>query len=214
MTTCDSEDLEEKWPHPSDQLFQPGSRRHNGHVLTDPSERFYRMPQGYMRAADLLVAQALLDDSDRKNILYPALFCYRQSVELYLKQLVTDFGPSAEAVEKARRKPNSSPDHNLAGLWREFKAILRDRGNTDVLGMQPMETLIQELHNADSRSDGFRYPTMKDGRPFAFGNREIDLERLRQSMHGIQNFFECADMAMTHEDNVASELVQDLGAWE
>lgn len=160
------------------------------------------MPQGYMRAGDLLVEQALTDPGVGRNILYPALFCYRQSVELYLKQLIEDFGSSAGS----KRRPN----HKLIDLWNAFKLIRQDRGYVDTIGVFAMETLIRELHNADSGSDGFRYPTTRNGDPFAFGDCDIDLERLRENMHGIQNFFECADMAMTHDDDVASELLKRM----
>ena len=213
MKNGNVEDLEDKWPQHSDRLFQPGSWRHTAHILTDPGERFFRMPQGYMRAADLLVDQALTDDGDRKNILYPALFCYRQSVELYLKQLIANSGPSKASAGYTGRKGKRGPNHKLDDLWNEFKAILQDRGHMDTFGMLPMEILIQELHDADAGSDGFRYPAMKDGNPFTFGDRDIDFEKLRESMHGVQNFFECADMAMAHEDDVASELTEACGIW-
>jgi hypothetical protein len=196
-------DLEDKCPQHTDRLFCPGSWPYDAHVLADPKERFYRMPQGFMRAAHLLVDQALTDVSDRMDIVYPILFCYRQAVELYLKQLIENFGPSMASVIDTRR-----PSHKLDEYWNEFKAILQDRGYDEPLGLSPTDALIRELHDADPGSDGFRYPATRDGRPFTFGDRGIDLERLRESMHGIQNFFECADTAMTHEADVASELAQ------
>ena len=42
---------------------------------------------GYKRAGDLLVDQAATDVVDRPNVIYAALFCYRQSIELFLKRL-------------------------------------------------------------------------------------------------------------------------------
>ena len=196
------ESLEERWPKDSDRLFDSGSPHVSAHVLADPAERFYRMPQGYLRAGDLLVEHALVDLVDGRNILYPALFCYRHAVELYLKQLIEDFG-----LQQVKRRAN----HRLLDLWKDFKAILQERGYADSLGVAAVEALIQEMDRADSRSDGFRYPTARDGNPFAFGDRDVDLERLRDSMHAIQNFLECAHMAMRHDEDVVSELALAYG---
>jgi len=42
------------------------------------------MPMGDKRAGDLLIDQAARDVVDRANVIYAALFCYRQAIELFL----------------------------------------------------------------------------------------------------------------------------------
>ena len=45
--------------------------------------------------ADLLIERAAADVSDRANVIYAALFCYRQSIELFLKRLIDEFDVKA-----------------------------------------------------------------------------------------------------------------------
>src|ERR1700693_334045 len=83
--------LDYRWPRDGDRLFVEASWSHDAQVVKDPNERFYRMPMGYSRAADLLVEQAASSIVDRNNIIYAAIFCYRQSVELHLKRILLEF---------------------------------------------------------------------------------------------------------------------------
>lgn len=71
------------------------------------------MPLGYKRAGDILIDQATTDIVDRKNIIYAAIFCYRQSMELFLKKLIEEFGAE---------KPQNT--HELGPLWKEFMRIV------------------------------------------------------------------------------------------
>jgi hypothetical protein len=48
------------------------------------------------------------------------------------------------------------------------------------------------MHDADQKSDGFRFPTDRNDAPFVFGDRGIDLANLREVMQGMASFFECA----------------------
>lgn len=187
-----NDELETRWPCDSDRLFVEQSWASDAHIVRDPNERFYRMPMGYMRPADLLIERAMNDVVDRTNIVYAALFCYRQSTELFLKSLLSRF--SSET-------PQSKPTHNLDVLWSRFAEIVRTRGRQETIGLSAARALVSELRVADGKSDGFRFATDVDGAPFAFGDRGIDLANLREAMHGLQNFFECAHLDFEHQDD-------------
>lgn len=68
-----------------------------------------------------------------------------------------------------------------------------------------MRKLVAEMHEADQKSDGFRFPTGRDGSPFVFGDRGIGLDNLREVMQGLENFFECAYSAYSHQDEGTPE---------
>jgi hypothetical protein len=185
--------LDERWPVAGDRLFVESMWRYDGYIVRDRSERFYRLPMGYKRAGDLLANQAAADVVDRRNVLYAALFCYRQAIELFLKRLVDEFG-------KAKPKKN----HDLDDLWKGFMGIVNERGASEILGLTAMATLVAEMHQADKASDGFRFPTDYNDAPFQFGDRGIDLANLREVMQGLENFFECVYTAFSEEDASAS----------
>ena len=190
--TSESDELEERWPRDGDLLFIDGSWASDAHIVRDPKERFYRMPMGYMKAGDVLIERAIDDVVDRRNIVYAAVFCYRQSIELFLKHLIEEF-PSGRGNRKLT--------HSLSALWNQFAEIAQERGRDHTIGLPAAEALIKEMDTADKKSDGFRFPADVNGAPFVFGDRGIDLENLREVMHGLQNFFECAYLDFEHQDD-------------
>lgn len=181
-----------RWPTGEDHLFREGLRAYDAPVTSHVGEREYRLPMGYKRAADLLLERAAGDPSDRRNVIYPALFCYRQSIELFLKQLIR-FGNG----EYPR-------GHRLDELWKRFIRVARDRGLGDSMGITAAGTLVLELHAADERSDGFRYPVDRNGHAFVFSDRCIDIDNLLDIMDRLTNFLECAAMAFSHQYDTTS----------
>jgi hypothetical protein len=112
-----------------------------------------------------------------------SIVCYRQFVELSLKRLIEEFGRA-----KAHGSKNT---HDLSRLWETFMLIADDRGSKEAVGTDTVQELVTEMHEADQKSDGFRFPAGTDGAPFLFGNRGISLANLREVMQGLENFFEC-----------------------
>lgn len=181
-----------RWPRDEDQLFVEAHWLSGARITRGPHERRYRMPKGYKRAGDLLVEQAAEDADDRSNVIWPILFCYRQSVELFLKALIDEF---ASAGSQRRNT------HSLAELWERLMTLVGDPevdGTPLHLGLDAAKELVMELHVADAKSDGFRYMTDTSGRPFLFGDRALDLENLRHVMDGLFSLLECIGMALYH----------------
>lgn len=84
--TPKADGFDSRWPRDEDRLFVESAWTYDAHIVRDPAERFYRMPMGYKRSGDILIDQASADMVDRANVIYAALFCYRQSIELFLKR--------------------------------------------------------------------------------------------------------------------------------
>jgi hypothetical protein len=175
-------DPESRWPNDSDRMFVESAWAHDARLTCDPSERFYRLPMGFKRAADILIERANADPCDRQNVIYAALYCYRQSIELYLKRMIDEFGPGAQNT------------HDLKVLWDRFMEVIHDRTPQDSIGLEAARRLVGEMHDADRKSDGFRFPAARDGAPFPFGDRGVDLVNLFDVMAGLENFFECVYM--------------------
>lgn len=193
----ESENFETRWPKDGDRLFVESARAYDAPVVRDPGERFYRMPMGYKRAGDILIDQAAADLVDRRNIIYAALFCYRQSIELFLKRLIEEFGN--------RKVYSPKNTHELSRLWERFVCIFNERASSESPGLGAVQKLVAEMHEADQKSDGFRFPTGCDGSPFVFGDREIALDNVREVMQGLENFFECVYLEFSHQDEKVFE---------
>ncbi len=199
----EAEDRDAHWPKEGDRLFVESAWAYDAHVVCDPGERFYRLPMGYKRAGDILVDQAATDVVDRVNVIYAALFCYRQSIELFLKRLIDEFGKGKEYSPRYT--------HELNILWERFMCIVNERSRGKTLGLSAAQKLVAEMHEADQKSDGFRFATDSDEAPFKFGDRGIELANLREVMEGLENFFECAYLDFSHQDDIASEYDRRQG---
>lgn len=195
-------DIDRSWPKDGDRLFLASTSTTDAYVTRDPSERFYRLPRGYKLAGDLLAGQAASEVADRSNLIYAALFCYRQAIELYLKWLISDF-------EVRGLQPR--PTHDLVDNWKRFIGIVDERDARESLGLEAVGKLVAEMNGADLKADGFRFPTDLQQNPFGFGDRGIDLDNLRTVMQGLENFFECVYLAFSNEDDLRSEYDQSLG---
>ncbi|MBI4464037.1 MAG: hypothetical protein HY647_04980 [Acidobacteria bacterium] len=194
--TSETDDFEARWPKEGDRLFVESTWACDAYVVCDPKERFYRMPMGYKRAGDILIDQAAANVVDRNDIIYAAIFCYRQSIELFLKRVIEEFGKG-----KVYSPKNT---HDLSRLWERFMCIVNERGSGKAVGLSTVQRLVTEMHDADQKSDGFRFPTGADGTTFVFGDRGIDLATVREVMQGIENFFECVYLDFSHQDDTAS----------
>lgn len=192
----EEDNVASRWPTEGDRLFVESAWAYDAQVVGDPGERFYRLPKGYKRAADILIEHAIIDVADRPNIIYAALFCYRQAIEVSLKQLINEYGDG------------NFNTHDLSRLWERFVCIASEQDRGETIGLVAAQSLVTEMHDADRKSDGFRFPTDVDGAPFLFGDRGIDLENLRLVMHGLINFFECANMTFSHQDSIVSDQLR------
>jgi len=187
-------DLEIAWPKTGDKLFEEVHTLRGATAAHDAEERQYRLNLGYQRGADLLVEHAEMRPHERADLLYPIVFCYRQALELRLKDLLITYGPDA----------NETPDfknHGLEDLWTKWKRVLTNLGYDPVLSepdARVTETHIKEFAKVDPGSFNFRYAFKTDGNPIERTIGSIDLSRLRTIMAGILNYLECTDMELHH----------------
>lgn len=176
--------INERWPKSSDQLFAPGRPLH---LAQNADERLYRLIKGYKRAGDVLIQRALADSLESRNLVYPAVFCYRHYVELALKHLIKEHGPLSDT----RRK---KIDHKLENLWLCFRELAAEYGGSDTDDIEVVGKLIGELAAVDPGSVTFRFATDRNDVPIPLPIASIDPIRLRDVMNGIENFLECADL--------------------
>jgi hypothetical protein len=125
MQNEDADQLDE-WPFPTgnDQLIVEAHPTRGGtYVAEHIGERLYRMINGFHEAGDLLVQQSDSESPMHSNLIYPAIFAYRQSLELHLKYFSMAYG----------RWAGEQPDfrtHDLSGLnVSEFISSLKEDPN-------------------------------------------------------------------------------------
>src|SRR6266567_2236337 len=106
-----------RWPSAGDRLFAVAEEPMDDAMLVgDWYARLHIMTDGYKRAADLLVHEAIREPNKRDFLVYPIIFCYRHYLELELKSMLAMYGPSV-GIEA------NWSSHNLEKLWREFAKL-------------------------------------------------------------------------------------------
>lgn len=131
------------------------------------------LANSFKRAGDALLAAALGSES-ADELLYPILFNYRHSLELYLKAIVEP----------------ASYSHNLNGLIEKFReVILKEFG---VAVPRWVTDRLHEFQNVDSRSTTFRYPecgvVFRSGR-LQGGEAWVDFHQLKGMMDRLEATF-------------------------
>jgi hypothetical protein len=191
----------ERWPEAGDRLLSPGR---DTFLAKDAAERNYRLLQGYKRAGDILIQNALTERYDCDNLVFPALFNYRHYIELALKAIIEEHGGFA-GVSLGEK------DHKLPELWKLFLKIALAFGNdcSDAAAIAVGGCII-EFASVDASSTAFRYARSKQGHTPALPSCGLDLVRLHDVMNGIENFFECSDIDFTHKAELAAEDAERL----
>ena len=155
--------------------------------LHNESGQFYLYMEGYKLAADNLVLYCLETDSNEGKLIFPIIFCYRQYVELMIKDLFKRFSSSSDEEKIRLLKRNS---HNLINNWNslydEIKEYIKDYEKDDLMKLQ---NLIIEFNEFDVKSDSFRFPTDKNFNLYHQDWWFIDLKNLYTKMNEISEMF-------------------------
>ncbi|MFL6259802.1 MAG: hypothetical protein ACJ76Y_08840 [Thermoanaerobaculia bacterium] len=193
-------ELPEYWPKPGERLFVPGSPGRDADVASGLVERMYWMKEAFKEAADLLSIQAEENHYEKNKFVWPIVFCYRQYLELALKEVMAKYGEQVEPEVKANWK-----SHRLGELWASCKSVisgaLLEAKVDDIPEIQALESVINEFREVDDGSYSFRYPTDTKGRLVEFPFESIDLANLKRVMEGIYTFLDCnKEVLGTHFD--------------
>lgn len=136
--------------------------------ITEGAYDMFTLANNFKRAGDILIEQ-VLDSVPIDRLIYPILYNYRHSLELYLK-----------AIVKSTKRI-----HKLSELLLALEKLLKDYHNTTI----PLwfKSLIQEFDKYDPNSTAFRYPEV------GISKTEeviVDLPRLKQIMDILAQTFQ------------------------
>lgn len=144
---------------------------------------------GYKNAADALIEDAISSKDNFKldTFVFPALFLYRQYIELTLKGLIISL---SELEKEEKIKKFESYNHDLIKLWEDFVKICSDLLNDKSDPVQSViEKYIHEFSKIDKRSFAFRYPFTKKLELIFGKERRINLRHIKERMEEIECFF-------------------------
>jgi hypothetical protein len=177
-----------RWPKRGDQPLRKAHANDIAAPLAD--DRVVRevlMIDGFMHAGAALADQAIAERLRQNDLVYPAVYCYRHAIELWLKWLVTLYGPPVGVKV-------DNLDHDLWSLWAWFRQVCLACGTrADDEALIAVEQIVKQFHDWDKKGDMFRYAARKKGGVNKFQYSEIDLKNLNDVMDGVANFFNGCD---------------------
>ncbi|MGY2895498.1 hypothetical protein [Deinococcus sp. UYEF24] len=131
--------------------------RHNA-VLNYNADDWRTYAEGYRQAAEIIVERMMNDVGLLDTLIYPAVFLYRQFVELSLKRLYR------EACKIENIKYELQPNHNLNFAWNRLRPVIEKislESDSPLEDLDKCEKFIKEFSETDPGSFAFRYPTGK-----------------------------------------------------
>lgn len=172
----------------SDRLFNSGGPWQLETKLLWDFLRDYRYVGGFQRAAEVLVEHAGHDRADVDVLAVPMLFCYRQWIELRLKELWLKGsrlqGRSAEPMKT----------HDLAILWRQVRPLIEAAWpDDDPSELDHLARILEELASFDGpQGTGFRYPANRKGDVSLPSDLQINLTNVSHVMAKVALLLEGA----------------------
>lgn len=179
-----------RWPKPDDHPFGTTGGRS---IRLDPGvgcSAIETMAIGYYNAARLVLEACEAGDHDAGRLGYPAIFLYRQYIELSLKQVLGVYGP------KVGLAPNWT-SHDLLHLWELYKNVGAALGAPADVGDVGAQAVIKVFAAADPGSYSYRYPVDRAGKPNALAFTRYSprvmlevMEALHTYLWGSEEYFD------------------------
>ena len=167
------------WPRIGDALLGPDGQR-KFHINVADMGNF--LPSGYKDAGDTILEAFVESRGSHRDLLLPALFCYRQYLELKIKRITSRIhhylGTGATDYRRI---------HDLEQLWRDMEQAYEEAGygdsDEDKKTLEQTRTCVSQLNKLDPSGLGFRYPN-------EVGLFEVDPFHLHKVMTDIDAFLD------------------------
>lgn len=197
------------WIKKDAKIFLPGGNMNEYSYFGwgKTTTQFYGYIMGYKDAADILIEDAIHSDSNMKldTLIFPVLFLYRHSIELYLKRIYLELFDENLNEKKTFLKKRG---HNLLAVWEKVRIIIERYSMEEEKKDIPIaEEYIKQINQIDENSFNFRYPITKDLKSIHSESQIINLPNLKERMNEILIFLEAIYYAIIDRKNQETEFL-------
>jgi hypothetical protein len=141
---------------------------------------------GFRLAAEVLAQHAADNTADLDVLVFPFLYCWRQHIELVLKELIV-------GLDRLAGGAGDWPiGHEILPLWDRFVAALEPADVAHDEGIANIAPVIRELHSLDPAGDSFRYHIHRDLSPTLPQLGNISFDTITDVMVRLSNYLEAA----------------------
>ncbi len=176
----------------------------------DPVCQWGDYADGYRAVADAAFKHALYEHPT-DIVVYPVLFCYRQYVELKLKELIVI---GSNLIDQSLTLPSV---HDLSQLWSVVRPLLeriRPQPGTHE-EFDRIDSVLGGFMKVDPKSMAFRYPVDRQGNSSLPEWDIVNLKRVHQAIAEIAPILEGLSTILfeylaEHREAMADQCHQDL----
>ena len=166
-------------------VFGQGANRWN--ACLDNYLDFSQLARYYLECANELIERSVEDSSKLDVYIYSAVFLYRHSVELLLKELIW---MSNYLLDRGKIFPKH---HRLMELWQTLKSnaisLLKSDFPMNKKQVQHVETILGDVMKYDPDSVFFRYPFDKKMKRTHSDIHHINVKNLYEQFNQLHENF-------------------------
>lgn len=184
------------WPRAGDELFAAAEYAWMNGQIRPWGNASYII--GYKAAGDILVERVEEHYIEADTLIFPIVFCYRQYLELLLKDVLSDARIYFDVDEPIPRS------HSLLVPWRLLRPLLAQRWPDDPTDLNAAEAGLQQFDAVDQGSFAFRYATTPAGEnSLPRELQQIDPRNFAEVVERIGVFLEACATALIEEREAA-----------
>lgn len=163
---------------------------------------------GYYYASKTIVNRLLTttDKEKKDSLIYPALFLFRQYLELIMKDTIHNY--KVAEGEIADEQHGYKSEHSLETTWQQLKEYLPQNVEEERNAVIATEQLIKEVNKLDHDSMSTRYPHKKGKTPESVTQDSfnkayrVDVKNMYNVMLKLNNYFEgISELSYVKKDN-------------
>ena len=170
----------------SNPLFRPGPNQLLNACVADnggPYD-FGAYGEGFFEGGFQIVNSIKRGEWHIDILIYPATFCFRHGIELYLKHLI-------HMLAKINLADNYKPTHDIADNFDFFNKFTKSKpGLIDEIQLATSKKLIEYFIMVDETGQVFRYPEDRKGNQHLAGISVINIEVLEKGMKELHSILE------------------------
>lgn len=154
------------------------------------SDDYIKLSESFYNAAQVVIAEIVNNYTDNVKCdqwFFPALYLYRQAIELLCKGVLITVVPRKDITEKF-----TTYKHNIIDLFNEYYNIAKSTqlSNDELVWVR---SYLTELETIDRESDLFRYP-VKDGYLKQYKDDFLDIVDMANSIDQCYSIiYKCVD---------------------
>ena len=163
---------------------------------------------GYTEVIDYIYDNQHISNA---NKLYPLVFMFRNTIELYLKCLLY------RTVNNGTVSNSKLKSHRIKkDLWRNVKPLIlqyAENFDQDLSIVNIVENLLYEMDQLDKHSDKFRYPTSYS-LDYYFDNKDFDISNMYIVFKSIENFLSGCNSMLLEVEEFESLMAAEMDGLE